>query len=64
MSSHLSFFLIYLLCLQINMLLNFSAGDDCTCPEELQDELQGFHDDLRLHCGTYIHHHRPLHTEK
>ncbi|KAI7799584.1 putative ryanodine receptor 3 [Triplophysa rosa] len=36
---------------QINMLLNFSAGDDCTCPEELQDELQGFHDDLRLHCG-------------
>uniref|UniRef100_A0A673IK53 Ryanodine receptor 3-like n=1 Tax=Sinocyclocheilus rhinocerous TaxID=307959 RepID=A0A673IK53_9TELE len=36
---------------QINMLLNFSAGDDCTCPEELQEELQGFHDDLRLHCG-------------
>ncbi|KAA0708571.1 Ryanodine receptor 3 [Triplophysa tibetana] len=36
---------------QINMLLNFSAGEDCTCPEELQDELQGFHDDLRLHCG-------------
>ncbi|KTF91196.1 hypothetical protein cypCar_00000226 [Cyprinus carpio] len=36
---------------QINMLLNFSAGDDCTCPEELQEELQSFHDDLRLHCG-------------
>uniref|UniRef100_A0A9J8B7I3 Ryanodine receptor 3 n=1 Tax=Cyprinus carpio carpio TaxID=630221 RepID=A0A9J8B7I3_CYPCA len=36
---------------QINMLLNFSAGDDCTCPEELQEELQNFHDDLRLHCG-------------
>uniref|UniRef100_A0A8C2FB98 Ryanodine receptor 3 n=1 Tax=Cyprinus carpio TaxID=7962 RepID=A0A8C2FB98_CYPCA len=35
---------------QINMLLNFSAGDDCTCPEELQEELQSFHDDLRLHC--------------
>uniref|UniRef100_A0A671PEV2 Ryanodine receptor 3-like n=1 Tax=Sinocyclocheilus anshuiensis TaxID=1608454 RepID=A0A671PEV2_9TELE len=39
---------------QINMLLNFSAGDDCTCPEELQEELQGFHDDLRLHCGICI----------
>ncbi|XP_051511074.1 ryanodine receptor 3-like isoform X1 [Myxocyprinus asiaticus] len=36
---------------QINMLLNFSVDDDCACPEELQDELQGFHDDLRLHCG-------------
>nr|XP_009293049.1 ryanodine receptor 3 isoform X2 [Danio rerio] len=36
---------------QINMLLNFSAGDDCTCPEELQEELQTFHNDLRLHCG-------------
>uniref|UniRef100_A0A8C1V9U0 Ryanodine receptor 3 n=1 Tax=Cyprinus carpio TaxID=7962 RepID=A0A8C1V9U0_CYPCA len=39
---------------QINMLLNFSAGDDCTCPEELQEELQSFHDDLRLHCGIYL----------
>uniref|UniRef100_A0A671PCZ7 Ryanodine receptor 3-like n=1 Tax=Sinocyclocheilus anshuiensis TaxID=1608454 RepID=A0A671PCZ7_9TELE len=39
---------------QINMLLNFSAGDDCTCPEELQEELQGFHDDLRLHCGICL----------
>lgn len=39
---------------QINMLLNFSAGDDCTCPEELQEELQSFHDDLRLHCGMYL----------
>ncbi|KTF88694.1 hypothetical protein cypCar_00013265 [Cyprinus carpio] len=37
---------------QINMLLNFSAGDDCTCPEELQEELQNFHDDLRLHCAN------------
>ncbi len=36
------------------MLLNFSAGDDCTCPEELQEELQSFHDDLRLHCGKYL----------
>ncbi|XP_051500982.1 ryanodine receptor 3 [Myxocyprinus asiaticus] len=36
---------------QINMLLNFSVGDDCACPEELQDELQCLHDDLRLHCG-------------
>uniref|UniRef100_A0A671MJD1 Ryanodine receptor 3-like n=1 Tax=Sinocyclocheilus anshuiensis TaxID=1608454 RepID=A0A671MJD1_9TELE len=39
---------------QINMLLNFSAGDDCTCPEELQEELQSFHDDLRLHCGIFL----------
>uniref|UniRef100_A0A8C1ULM0 Ryanodine receptor 3 n=1 Tax=Cyprinus carpio TaxID=7962 RepID=A0A8C1ULM0_CYPCA len=39
---------------QINMLLNFSAGDDCTCPEELQEELQNFHDDLRLHCGICL----------
>uniref|UniRef100_A0AAR2LK81 Ryanodine receptor 3 n=1 Tax=Pygocentrus nattereri TaxID=42514 RepID=A0AAR2LK81_PYGNA len=36
---------------QINMLLNFSAGEDCPCPEELQEELEAFHDDLRLHCG-------------
>ncbi|XP_076849219.1 ryanodine receptor 3 isoform X1 [Brachyhypopomus gauderio] len=36
---------------QINMLLNFSAGEDCPCPEEIQEELQSFHDDLRLHCG-------------
>ncbi|XP_028858049.1 ryanodine receptor 3 isoform X2 [Denticeps clupeoides] len=36
---------------QINMLLNFSLGEDCPCPEDLQEELQSFHDDLRLHCG-------------
>uniref|UniRef100_A0A8B9HRZ5 Ryanodine receptor 3 n=1 Tax=Astyanax mexicanus TaxID=7994 RepID=A0A8B9HRZ5_ASTMX len=36
---------------QINILLNFSAGEDCPCPEEIQEELQNFHDDLRLHCG-------------
>ncbi|XP_066532570.1 ryanodine receptor 3 [Hoplias malabaricus] len=36
---------------QINMLLNFSAGEDCPCPEEIQEELVVFHDDLRLHCG-------------
>ncbi|KAI5090640.1 ryanodine receptor 3 isoform X3 [Silurus meridionalis] len=36
---------------QINMLLDFSAGEDCPCPEEIQEELRAFHDDLRLHCG-------------
>ncbi|KAK7907584.1 hypothetical protein WMY93_016196 [Mugilogobius chulae] len=36
---------------QINILLNFSAGEDCPCPEEIQDELNGFHEELRLHCG-------------
>ncbi|XP_047657475.1 ryanodine receptor 3 isoform X4 [Tachysurus fulvidraco] len=36
---------------QINMLLDFSAGEDCPCPEDIQDELHAFHDDLRLHCG-------------
>ncbi|XP_075893569.1 ryanodine receptor 3 isoform X4 [Nelusetta ayraudi] len=36
---------------QINILLNFSAGEDCPCPEDIQDELNSFHDELRLHCG-------------
>ncbi|KAK1793405.1 hypothetical protein P4O66_011783 [Electrophorus voltai] len=36
---------------QINMLLNFSMGEDCPCPEDIQDELYDFHDELRLHCG-------------
>ncbi|XP_059908188.1 ryanodine receptor 3-like isoform X1 [Gadus macrocephalus] len=36
---------------QINMLLNFSTGDDCPCPEEIQEELYDFHNELRLHCG-------------
>ncbi|KAJ7989095.1 hypothetical protein DPEC_G00315980 [Dallia pectoralis] len=36
---------------QINMLLNFSVGEDCPCPEEIQEELYDFHDELRLHCG-------------
>ncbi|KAJ0060966.1 hypothetical protein NL108_003272, partial [Boleophthalmus pectinirostris] len=36
---------------QINILLNFSAGDDCPCPEEIQEELNSFHEELRLHCG-------------
>ncbi|XP_043961667.1 ryanodine receptor 3 isoform X1 [Gambusia affinis] len=36
---------------QINILLNFSAGEDCPCPEEVQDELSSFHEELRLHCG-------------
>ena len=34
------------------MLLNFSAGEDCPCPEEIQEELNLFHNELRLHCGT------------
>ncbi|CAL9692587.1 unnamed protein product [Knipowitschia caucasica] len=36
---------------QINILLNFSAGEDCPCPEEIQEELNAFHQELRLHCG-------------
>ncbi|XP_063040140.1 ryanodine receptor 3-like [Engraulis encrasicolus] len=36
---------------QINMLLNFSMGEDCPCPEEIQEELYDFHNELRLHCG-------------
>ncbi|XP_076155871.1 ryanodine receptor 3 [Alosa pseudoharengus] len=36
---------------QINMLLNFSMGEDCPCPEEIQEELYKFHNELRLHCG-------------
>ncbi|KAK6307192.1 hypothetical protein J4Q44_G00223400 [Coregonus suidteri] len=36
---------------QINMLLNFSTGEDCPCPEDIQEELYDFHNELRLHCG-------------
>uniref|UniRef100_A0A667YZJ8 Ryanodine receptor 3 n=1 Tax=Myripristis murdjan TaxID=586833 RepID=A0A667YZJ8_9TELE len=39
---------------QINILLTFSAGEDCPCPEEIQDELNGFHEELRLHCGIPV----------
>nr|XP_040017267.1 ryanodine receptor 3 isoform X7 [Gasterosteus aculeatus aculeatus] len=39
---------------QINILLNFSAGEDCPCPEEIQDELNSFHEELRLHCGIPV----------
>uniref|UniRef100_A0A3Q2TD46 Ryanodine receptor 3 n=1 Tax=Fundulus heteroclitus TaxID=8078 RepID=A0A3Q2TD46_FUNHE len=39
---------------QINILLNFSAGEDCPCPEEIQDELKSFHEELRLHCGIPV----------
>ncbi|XP_031437386.1 ryanodine receptor 3 isoform X2 [Clupea harengus] len=39
---------------QINMLLNFALGDDCPCPEEIQEDLLVFHDDLRIHCGIPI----------
>ncbi|KAI3364144.1 hypothetical protein L3Q82_010961 [Scortum barcoo] len=39
---------------QINILLNFSAGEDCPCPEDIQEELNAFHEELRLHCGIPI----------
>ncbi|XP_028972792.2 ryanodine receptor 3 isoform X1 [Esox lucius] len=39
---------------QINILLNFSAGEDCPCPEEIREELYSFHDELRLHCGIPV----------
>uniref|UniRef100_A0A3Q2WQF0 Ryanodine receptor 3 n=1 Tax=Haplochromis burtoni TaxID=8153 RepID=A0A3Q2WQF0_HAPBU len=39
---------------QINILLNFSAGEDCPCPVEIQDELNSFHEELRLHCGIPV----------
>uniref|UniRef100_A0A7N8YKL7 Ryanodine receptor 3 n=1 Tax=Mastacembelus armatus TaxID=205130 RepID=A0A7N8YKL7_9TELE len=39
---------------QINILLNFSAGDDCPCPLDIQDELTSFHEELRLHCGIPV----------
>ncbi|XP_077366254.1 ryanodine receptor 3 [Festucalex cinctus] len=39
---------------QINILLNFTTGDDCPCPEDLQDELNAFHEELQLHCGIPV----------
>ncbi|CAL8317339.1 unnamed protein product [Merluccius merluccius] len=39
---------------QINMLLTFSAGEDCPCPEDIQEELNLFHNELRLHCGIPV----------
>ena len=36
------------------MLLNFALGDDCPCPEEIQEDLLVFHDDLRIHCGKTL----------
>ncbi|XP_061097426.1 ryanodine receptor 3-like isoform X2 [Conger conger] len=39
---------------QINMLLNFSLGEDCPCPEEIREDLYDFHDELRLHCGIPV----------
>ncbi|XP_019738677.1 ryanodine receptor 3 [Hippocampus comes] len=39
---------------QINILLNFTAGDDCPCPEDLQEELKAFHEELQLHCGIPV----------
>ncbi|XP_077408297.1 ryanodine receptor 3 isoform X2 [Vanacampus margaritifer] len=39
---------------QINILLNFTTGDDCPCPEDLQDKLNAFHEELQLHCGIPV----------
>ncbi|XP_031717450.1 ryanodine receptor 3 isoform X1 [Anarrhichthys ocellatus] len=39
---------------QINILLNFTAGEDCPCPEQIQEELNSFHEELRLHCGIPV----------
>ncbi|CAM4642062.1 unnamed protein product [Leuciscus chuanchicus] len=39
---------------QINMLLNFNMGEDCPCPEDIQEELYDFHGELRLHCGIPV----------
>ncbi|TRY83564.1 hypothetical protein DNTS_016272, partial [Danionella cerebrum] len=39
---------------QINMLLNFNMGEDCPCPEEIQEDLYDFHSELRLHCGIPV----------
>ncbi|XP_061668950.1 ryanodine receptor 3 [Syngnathoides biaculeatus] len=39
---------------QINILLNFSTSDDCPCPQDLQEELNGFHEELQLHCGIPV----------
>ncbi|KAM6912919.1 ryanodine receptor 3 [Xenentodon cancila] len=36
---------------QINMLLTFSTGEDCPCPQDIQEELYDFHHQLQLHCG-------------
>ncbi|TSO67486.1 Ryanodine receptor 3 [Bagarius yarrelli] len=36
---------------QINMLLNFTMGEDCPCPEDIREELYEFHSELCLHCG-------------
>ncbi|KAG7283030.1 hypothetical protein CRUP_012923 [Coryphaenoides rupestris] len=44
---------------QINMLLNFSAGEDCPCPENIQEELNLFHNELRLHCGIPMEEEEP-----
>ncbi|XP_073784038.1 ryanodine receptor 3-like isoform X2 [Danio rerio] len=39
---------------QINMLLNFHMGEDCPCPQDIQEELYDFHSELRLHCGIPV----------
>lgn len=55
LSALLTFIVRFVSFLQINILLNFSAGEDCPCPEEIQEQLNSFHEELRLHCGTHIH---------
>uniref|UniRef100_A0A8C0DRH6 Ryanodine receptor 2 n=1 Tax=Balaenoptera musculus TaxID=9771 RepID=A0A8C0DRH6_BALMU len=40
---------------QINMLLNFKDDkSECPCPEEIQDKLLDFHEDLMTHCGIEL----------
>ncbi|XP_022408783.1 ryanodine receptor 2 isoform X6 [Delphinapterus leucas] len=40
---------------QINMLLNFKDDkSECPCPEEIQDQLLDFHEDLMTHCGIEL----------
>nr|XP_014340342.1 PREDICTED: ryanodine receptor 2 [Latimeria chalumnae] len=40
---------------QINMLLNFKdEKQECPCPDEIQDHLLDFHEDLMKHCGIEL----------
>ncbi|XP_068106648.1 ryanodine receptor 1 isoform X3 [Hyperolius riggenbachi] len=41
---------------QINMLVNFKniPEEECPIPEEIQDELSDFHNDLLNHCGVHL----------
>ncbi|XP_043914983.1 ryanodine receptor 2 [Protopterus annectens] len=40
---------------QINMLLNFKdVKHECPCPEQIQEQLLDFHEDLMTHCGIEL----------